>query len=429
MKKNKPKPRTTNPLSPEATRLQPGSTDSDRPDALPMGPVRPEPRPLKPARPESMPLEPVRPYPPELPDQIEQVNRTHNPRLVSEKLLAGDWLLLEDRYATGLHLLSELKKRIFGKRKDHSDKDDSFLSYRQKRAIFRNASNRLVVPVEKSRIALKKVPEIGWLNLLYPDLPVFFLSFPQVQGLNSSWQWYRKGVRYSVLRHSIHPWYGVYFPTRDDHLLLFDEWLKSYGGSREKAVDMGTGCGVLAFQMIRHDFAQVVALDVNPNAVLSVQEEITRQDLGHRLQVMVSDLFDGCPNLFHGFPKEKSDLVVFNPPWLPADSAGYAPDQISMLDRAVYHEMDLFERFFQQAGAYVNEKGRVLVFYSNLGRQSGSAVAHPVEQELTFNRRFRKVRHLRRKVRPPSRKTRRRDHRKKEWVELWELAPCPVMEP
>ena len=101
---------------------------------------------------------------------------------------------------------------------------------------------------------MKKGPTIGWLEKLYPASGDFLLTFPQIQGLNSAWQWYTNGIVIPVLRNKIHPYYGVYFPTRFEHLVLFDNWLKRYNGLKKTAIDIGIGSGILSLMLVKHGF-------------------------------------------------------------------------------------------------------------------------------------------------------------------------------
>jgi len=372
---------------------------------------------------------------------VPAVTAASDPDAVARRLLEGQSVVIRDAYPTGLKILSRLREHIFGIGKP--DKDD-FSSYRNRRVQYRNASNRLLVPISGNRIALKKAPAIGWLDELYPDVSDFLLPFPQVQGLNSSWQWFLKGIRFPVLRHEIYPWYGTYFPTRFDHLLLFDRWLGRYRGGRKGALDVGTGCGVLAFMMLERGFEHVLATDINPNSVMTVRQNAMHQRVEDRVDAHVCNLFDS--SVFDGYDR-RADLIVCNPPWLPGlpertadmDQAwnreqgagtdpgtdpdpGLSPDpDPGLMDLAIYFEPDFFERLFSGASRHLNEDGRLVILFSNLGRAEGVQVRHPVEEELENNRRFVKVRMLRQKAKPPSRKTRRRDHRKEEHVELWEL--------
>ena len=65
---------------------------------------------------------------------------------------------------------------------------------------------------------------------------------------------------------TINPYYGAYFPTRFDHLKLFDKWLKKYTGSKEKAIEIGVGSGILSYQLIKNGFSDIYASDTNKNA-------------------------------------------------------------------------------------------------------------------------------------------------------------------
>lgn len=90
----------------------------------------------------------------------------------------------------------------------------------------------MLLEVVDQKLTVDKSPSIGWLEKLYPENNHFLLSFPQIQGMNSAWQWYEKGVSIPVLRNKIHPYYGTYFPTRFEHLVVFDNWLKRYEGPK-----------------------------------------------------------------------------------------------------------------------------------------------------------------------------------------------------
>ena len=346
-----------------------------------------------------------RPEPIQPSKNSELVNKKDDMRLAAEWLISGKEVIIEDQFHTGMMVLSELKKEIFGAK----SKQD-FKAYRKTRTDFHDASNRLLVPIKKNLIDLKRSPGIGWLEILYPDMDKFLLPFPQVQGLNSSWQWYMKGISYPGLKMRIQPFYGTYFPTRFDHLRLFWNWLKDYSGPKNVAMDVGTGCGVLAFQLLSSGFEFVQAVDINPNAIISVEEDAKRFEFQGRLDVRQSDLFEKCDG--------KADLIVFNPPWMPAQK------QRSGLDEAIYYEPGLFERFFDQAGEYLQKEGKLVLLFSNLAKKVGVQEYHPVENELNLNSRFKKTELLKKKAARSSKKTKRRDHRKKEFVELWVLGKC-----
>ena len=139
-----------------------------------------------------------------------------DPREVIDELIEGNYVLIENFYYNGLQVLEGLKKFLNRK---YNKKD--FQGQRDFRLAFRNASHKLILMVVDHKLDVKKAPKIGWLKILYPENSDFLISFPDVQGLNSSWQWYINGLEIEILNLKIHPYYGSYFPTRFDHLELF----------------------------------------------------------------------------------------------------------------------------------------------------------------------------------------------------------------
>jgi hypothetical protein len=325
------------------------------------------------------------------------------PQYAVDALVEGHPVLIGDFYSSGLAILNQLKTFVNSKHPDQS-----FQGQREARSAYRELSNSLFLKITNIKLMVKKAPEPGWLKVLYPDLPDFLLPFPQVQGLNSSWQWYEKGIFIPVLRKKIFPWFGTYFPTRFEHLELFDNWLKNYRGQKESAIDVGTGSGVLTFQMLKHGFAKVCATDSNPNAIIGMDEYLAKNQLQSQIDLFYGDLFAGC-----GL---SSELIVFNPPWLPAV---YNPEGI---DAAMYYEPDLFPRFFAEAAKHLSPDGRVVVLFSNLAEVTNPETEHPIKSELENGGRFKQEQFVDKQVRAASKKTKRnQDRRSDEKVELWVL--------
>lgn len=338
--------------------------------------------------------------------QIDAISfyRKMDTKATVDEMIVGKYVLVEEFYSNGLQVLNELKRNLLLKHKDKS-----FQGQRDYRAAYRKASHRLLLKVKDNKLVVKKSPEFAWLELLYPEVSEFYVSFPEVQGMNSSWQWYEKGLEVKTLNLRIHPFYGTYFPTRFDHLKLFDKWLKKYKGSKENAIEIGVGSGVLSFQLIQNGFKKIFATDTNKNAIIGVSQESKRLGFEDKIRVNHGDLFENCD--------VQADLIVFNPPWLPAKHA-----LEEGIDKAMYYEEKLFPRFFEQAQKYLAPNGKVVLIFSNLAKVVDEDNKHPIIEELQKNKRFRKELHLTRDVRASSRRTKRRDSRDNEKVELWVLA-------
>ncbi|MHA2028614.1 MAG: methyltransferase [Candidatus Kariarchaeaceae archaeon] len=326
-----------------------------------------------------------------------------DPREIITELIKGKYVLVEDFYFNGLQVLEELTKALKRNYKNHN-----FQGQREYRSAFREISHRLLLMVVDYRLEVRKAPEIGWLKILYPEDSEFLISFPDIQGLNSSWQWYLKGLEIEILNLRIHPFYGTYFPTRFDHLQLFDKWLKSYKGNKNNAIDIGVGSGVLSFQLLQNGFSRVLGTDTNKNAIIGTTQESERLGFSDRLSLKYGDLFANCDF--------KAELIVFNPPWL------IAKHQLKEgIDKAIYYETDLFPRFFEQAKQHLEKEGKLVLLFSNLPEIVGVDEVHPILNELNKYDRFKKELYLQQSVKPSSKKTKRKNWRKDEKIELWVL--------
>ena len=324
-----------------------------------------------------------------------------NPDIAAEELLEGNYIVIEDFYPIGLKLLAALKKRI----KTQFPKAD----FRQERA-FRNAyhkaSRRLLLEIQNNKIRVKKAPKIGWLDILYPDISDFVLTFPDIQGLNSAWQWYTKGIYIPVLKKKLHPFYNCYFPTRFEHLELFKSYLQNYKGKKDTAYDIGTGSGALIHILLNQSFKKIYATDNNPNAIAGIRNDIQHKRLPENLDLQYGDLFADFT--------EPADLIAFNPPWLPANQA------IKDLDTAVYYPENILPRFFRQAQTRLAHSGKIMVLFSNLAQITNLSKNNPVEDALKKFPELYTEDFKTQKVQPGSEKTRRNlSHRRQEHVELW----------
>lgn len=335
--------------------------------------------------------------------QLELFNRTSDVKRTLKELVAGKPVLITDFYSNGLLLLEELQKHL--KRKFPIK---SFKEQRKYRSEYRKLSNLILIEIEEHKLAVKKSPSIGWLEKLYPEISNFLLPFPQVQGLNSAWQWYQNGISIPVLRNKIHPYYGTYFPTRFDHLILFDNWLKRYIGPKKSAIDVGIGSGVLSFQMIKHGFQKVFGTDTNPNAIVGLTEYMGDTKLSRKIELDSGHLF--------GKWEKQSELIVFNPPWLPASY------DLDRNDEAIYYNENLFPDFFEGAKKRLLPEGKLVIIFSNLAQITNVTNDHPIEKELAEGGRFQLEKRLKKTVKAASEKTKRDQHwRSEEEVELWVL--------
>ncbi|MCA3007513.1 MAG: class I SAM-dependent methyltransferase [Phycisphaerales bacterium] len=331
---------------------------------------------------------------PVLRHSAQPVDQNVPPMQAAAWLCEGRSLFVTDHFGTGLGILAALRSRL-----DDPGEDGGYVKKRAFRDAFQAASQRLLAPVVGRKVALPGAPPAGFLAELYPDHADFALPVEDARVLSSAWDWYDKGVHFPVLGYRVHPFFGTYIPARMEHLELFGTWLAKHQGARNRAIDVGTGSGVLALQMAKAGFRHVLATDINPNAIESVTRQLRRRPVAAAVELQHADLL--------GADRGPIDLIVSNPPWMKGEVG-------RTLDLAMYFQDGFFERFFAQALQRLAPGGRIVFVWSNIIVLSQPDVPHPIQTELDRGR-FRLVEKLTRRVKPLRRRTR-------EKVEIWELA-------
>lgn len=325
-----------------------------------------------------------------------------------QELCEGRHVLIEKVYSNGLKLLKGLQSYLKKRYPTYSFQDK-----RAFRSEYQKLSNLILIRVKDNKLDVKKAPFIGWLDKLYPENHDFLLPFPQIQGLNSAWQWNIKGVLIPGLRNRIHPYYGVYFPTRFEHILLFENWLKHYEGAKKTAIDVGIGSGVLSFLLMKYGFQKSFGTDINPNAIIGLNESMKGTKLSRKIEIDYGYLF--------GKWIKPTELIVFNPPWLPTSR------DLDRLDDAIYYNDSLFPNFFEEAEKRLLPGGKIVLLFSNLAEITNVAKENPIEKELKSENRFELERCFTKSVKASSTKTKRdTPWRSAEKVELWVLRKKPA---
>ncbi|SDS41536.1 Methyltransferase small domain-containing protein [Formosa sp. Hel1_31_208] len=320
-----------------------------------------------------------------------------------QALERGESVLVREFYNDGLSLLHDLHKYL-----KLNLPNTSYKEQHEYRSEYHRLSNLILLEIVDQQLCVKKSPSIGWLEKFYPENNHFFLTLPQIQGLNSAWQWYQNGISIPVLRNKVHPYYGTYFPTRFEHLVLFDNWLKHYKGLKKTAIEIGIGCGVLSLQMIQHQFQKVYATDINPNAIIGLTEFMGTTKLSRKIELDLGHLFGKWDN--------QTELIVFNPPWMPG------AHDFSNIDDAIYYNKTLFTDFFAAAKTRLLPEGKLVLIFSNLAQITNVTQEHPIERELEEGNRFKLERCFKKSVSAASSKSKRDQYwRASEEVELWAL--------
>ncbi len=285
-------------------------------------------------------------------------------RQIKKTLDSGYEVLLAGTHGFALGIHSWLKKECL-----KSTPIVDYASWRQYKRMLHEYQSRVWIKVMNGRPTILKSPHNPWLSEFFPEYDEYYIGFADFLGMNGARQWYEKGIQYPMINHRLFPYYGVYFPTRYDHLRLFDQWLSSEKGFR-RAIDIGAGCGILSFIMRKHGIGFIHATDTNPNAVFGLMEEL------HRHGVMHGDvIFPEQADLFGSFVPGPDDLVVFNPPWIPAKAE-------TTMDSASYFSDGFFDRFFNEIRTSCAKGTRIAILFSDFAQVAGITNLNPIVESL-----------------------------------------------
>lgn len=141
----------------------------------------------------------------------------------------------------------------------------------------------------------------------------------------------------------------VYTPGEDSRLLK--DFVSGLDLQGKKALDMGTGSGVIAVKMAEKG-ASVTAADINPEALRETEERANKAEV--EIETVESDLFENIEG--------KYDIVTFNPPYLPGEE-GIGDEEIW---RGGEIGVEIVRSFLAQVDDYLSEDGEVYLILSSL---------------------------------------------------------------
>lgn len=182
------------------------------------------------------------------------------------------------------------------------------------------------------------------------------VSLREILGLVGAYEWSKNGVDINVINNKIYPSYGVFSPIRGEYLDLVD--VAPLPKPCNLAFDIGTGTGVLAAILANRGVTKVIATDNSHRALDCALKNITQLDMKNAVKIVEADLF---PSAEYG----KADLIVCNPPWLPAHPS-------SALEAAVYDDKSkMLKGFLNGLSAHLSKDGEGWLILSDFAEHLG----------------------------------------------------------
>lgn len=86
------------------------------------------------------------------------------------------------------------------------------------------------------------------------------------------------------------------------------------------ALDVGTGSGCIACMVAKHTDCQIIGLDISTDALNTALDNASRLNLFNKAIFRKSDIFSNVK------PGESFDIIISNPPYIPAFTKNRSPE-------------------------------------------------------------------------------------------------------
>lgn len=268
----------------------------------------------------------------------------------------GTALLWRGDFQNARQLLNAMARRADRKPpKPGSSPAEAFHFHRQAQSRRARILGMLLVALEDGYdVRLRRAPDVrlACTEAYGPGEGLALVSLRELLGLIGAHEWRKKGMAIPALGDRIHPHYGVFSPIRGEYVGLVAE---APLPSCTLAFDIGTGTGVLAAVLARRGVSHVVATDQDPRALTCARENLVRLGLADRVEVVQADLF----------PEGRAQLVVCNPPWVPARPT-------SPIEEAIYDpDSRMLRGFLNGLAAHMEPRGEGWLLLSDLAEHLG----------------------------------------------------------
>lgn len=275
----------------------------------------------------------------------------------------GTALLWRGDFQNAKLLMQALSRRIDRPRKKPKKAGETMLEafhlHRQAQSQKARILGMLVIELNVGyNISLRRAPDVkaACEHAYGKSTQTIVVSLREILGLVGAYEWSKSGVDISVINNKIYPSYGVFSPIRGEYLDLVD--VSPLPIPCNLAFDIGTGTGVLAAVLANRGVTKIVATDNSHRALDCALKNINLLGLKPNVTLLEANLY---PKAEYG----KADLIVCNPPWLPAHPS-------SALESAIYDEKSqMLKGFLNGLSAHLNDTGEGWLVLSDFAEHLG----------------------------------------------------------
>lgn len=331
-------------------------------------------------------------FSPRIPARVEAVDDTLSADLAFRKASEGCALIWEGDYQNARQLLSALARRLDTRRQERAIKANKpgrkasvsapahagagfnapvsaavggaapdatrFHAYRMAQANRARVLGMVWVVLDKDYgVELSRAPDVA--NACSQAFGKAggrrVMALRELLGVVGAAQWRERGVSVPALGADakVHPYFGVFSPVRGEYLDMVQT--AALPAKVATAWDVGTGTGVLAAILARRGVGKVVGTENSTDALACAHDNIERLGLQRQVKIVEADMF----------PEGKADLIVCNPPWLPAKPT-------SCIELAIYDaDSRMLTSFVRGLAERLNPEGEGWLILSDLAVRLG----------------------------------------------------------
>ncbi len=301
------------------------------------------------------------------PKRVQIADDTISADVAYKLCCEGTALLWRGDFQNAKQLMQALSRRIDrpGKKpkKAASSMTEAFHLHRQAQSQKARVLGMLLIEISIGHhINLRRAPDIkaACEHAYGKSTQSFVVSLREILGLIGAYEWSKNGVDIPAINNKIYPSYGVFSPIRGEYLSLVDT--APLPVPCNLAFDIGTGTGVLAAILANRGVTKIIATDNSQRALDCAQKNINRLEMKNVVTVLNADLYPSEEPLLNN---SHADLIVCNPPWLPARPS-------SVLESAIYDDNSkMLKGFLDGLNAHLSDTGEGWLVLSDFAEHLG----------------------------------------------------------
>ncbi|SMC70055.1 50S ribosomal protein L11 methyltransferase [Polynucleobacter kasalickyi] len=273
----------------------------------------------------------------------------------------GHAILWQGDYQNARQALTAVARRVdrpqrVGSVKKPTTPAEIFHQHREEQRKRATILGQILIPISSTfEIKLRRGQDVKEALALVLETPSedFVMSLRGLLAINSAYEWQKKGILIPFLQQKIIPCFGVFSPARSEYIDLVAQ--QPLPSPCNLAFDIGVGSGVLSAILAKRGIKNIISTDIDPRAIDCATKNIHHLGYAAQVEVIQQPLF----------PAMQANLIVCNPPWVPALPS-------SPIENAVFDpDSSFLKSFLLEVVDHLTEQGRAWLILSDLAEHLG----------------------------------------------------------